>query len=192
MRPCSFTITQFFQVLKSYNLQFFRNYRFTITQFFQVLKYRHSSWKIWISFTITQFFQVLKFWYILGKQYSSFTITQFFQVLKSILLPSLTTIGFTITQFFQVLKCQINHLIWNFSLLNPLLLYYSTVSFNRKAFSTLFIPVLTAIFMHKLSCSSFKNTFSCKCNLIFSFPILWTIPCIPLLILASSHTTCLG
>ena len=57
----SFTITQFFQVLK-YPCPQKRLFKgFTITQFFQVLKSSIKSIVISISFTITQFFQVLKY-----------------------------------------------------------------------------------------------------------------------------------
>ena len=55
-----FTITQFFQVLKSVNYVNNAVSGFTITQFFQVLKSISSDILVIFGFTITQFFQVLK------------------------------------------------------------------------------------------------------------------------------------
>ena len=56
----SFTITQFFQVLKLHNKREPCDLGFTITQFFQVLKYKTAQAELIARFTITQFFQVLK------------------------------------------------------------------------------------------------------------------------------------
>ena len=57
----SFTITQFFQVLKSRLTPNFSPNCFTITQFFQVLKLISRVSTPPLGFTITQFFQVLKY-----------------------------------------------------------------------------------------------------------------------------------
>ncbi len=56
-----FTITQFFQVLKSLLIAVVTAVSFTITQFFQVLKCSAKLSGNTVSFTITQFFQVLKY-----------------------------------------------------------------------------------------------------------------------------------
>ena len=59
-RGMSFTITQFFQLLKLMSLLRHSRLSFTITQFFQLLKFISIYFILTLSFTITQFFQLLK------------------------------------------------------------------------------------------------------------------------------------
>ena len=58
----SFTITQFFQVLKSFTLYYISLASFTITQFFQVLKYQIDNFlDISAPFTITLYDYITSF-----------------------------------------------------------------------------------------------------------------------------------
>ena len=103
----SFTITQFFQVLKQMGAPFESSHRFYDNSILPGTKTEISNHSRIPGFTITQFFQVLKPLDTSDGLDLSFTITQFFQVLKLSTGSKPSLFCFTITQFFQVLKHQI-------------------------------------------------------------------------------------
>ena len=124
---------------------------FTITQFFQVLKFLRFHFFQPLGFTITQFFQVLKCSYPLIGHNIGFTITQFFQVLKYPLYLLAVFLGFTITQFFQVLKYQIDNFL-DISAPFTITLYDYITSFSiKKAFSKEFKPLSTDVLIQSVS-----------------------------------------